>query len=107
MVIGVLDGGANSDHPSFANDPNCGFSAMLPKQISAVDCGQPLCVGGTPEDTGTTGHGVHTSSTAGGNALSTPLNVVGVDLKFNISGVAPCARIRHYKVCPTNSCPRC
>ncbi|MBK9655461.1 MAG: S8 family serine peptidase [Rhodanobacteraceae bacterium] len=48
---------------------------------------------------------MHTSSTAGGNALSTPLNVVGVDLKFNISGVAPCARIRHYKVCPTNSCP--
>ncbi|MBK9655460.1 MAG: protease inhibitor I9 family protein [Rhodanobacteraceae bacterium] len=48
VVIGVLDGGANSDHPSFANDPNCGFSAMLPKQISAVDCGQPLGVGGTP-----------------------------------------------------------
>lgn len=105
VVIGVLDGGANSDHPSFANDPNCGFSAMLPKQISAVDCGQVNCVGGDPEDTGTTGHGVHTSSTAGGNALSTPLTVVGVPLKFNISGVAPCARIRHYKVCPTNSCP--
>lgn len=105
VVIGVLDGGANSDHPSFANDTNCGFSAMLPKQISAVDCGQINCVGGQPEDTGTTGHGVHTSSTAGGNALSPPLTVVGVPLQFNISGVAPCARIRHYKVCPTNSCP--
>jgi subtilisin family serine protease len=105
VVVGVLDGGANSDHPSFANDPNCGFSAMLPKQISAVDCGQINCIGGQPEDTGTTGHGVHTSSTAAGNALTTPLTVVGVPLKFNISGVAPCARIRHYKVCPTNSCP--
>ncbi|GMU44455.1 MAG: hypothetical protein AMXMBFR25_24410 [Lysobacterales bacterium] len=105
VVIGVLDGGANSDHPSFANDPACGFSALLPKQISAVDCGQANCVGGQPEDTGTTGHGVHTSSTAGGNALTTPLMVVGVPLRYNISGVAPCARIRHYKVCPTNSCP--
>lgn len=105
VVIGVLDGGANSDHPSFANDPACGFSAMVPKQISAVDCGQVNCVGGQPEDTGTTGHGVHTSSTAGGNALTTPLTVVGVPLRYNISGVAPCARIRHYKVCPTNSCP--
>ncbi len=104
VVVGVLDGGANSDHPSFANDPNCGFSAMLPKQISAVDCGQINCVGGQPEDTGTTGHGVHTSSTAAGNALSTPLTVVGVPLKFNISGVAPCARIRHYKVCQTDTC---
>lgn len=105
VVIGVLDGGANSDHPSFANDPACGFSAMLPKQISAVDCGQPSCVGGTPEDTGATGHGVHTSSTAGGNALTTPLTVVGVPLRYNISGVAPCARIRHYKVCPSDTCP--
>lgn len=104
VVVGVLDGGANSDHPSFANDPNCGFSAMLPKQISAVDCGQLNCIGGQPEDTGTTGHGVHTSSTAAGNALTTPLMVVGVPLRFNISGVAPCARVRHYKVCQTSSC---
>ncbi len=105
VVIGVLDGGANSDHPSFANDPACGFSAGTPKQISAVDCSAALCLGTTPEDTGTTGHGVHTASTAGGNRLVPPLTVNGVQLRWEISGVAPCARIRHYKVCPTNSCP--
>jgi subtilisin family serine protease len=105
VVIGVLDGGANSDHPSFANDASCGFSVGVPKQISAVDCSVALCAGPQPEDTGTTGHGVHTSSTAGGNHLVPPLTVAGVQLRWEISGVAPCARIRHYKVCPTNSCP--
>src|SRR5262249_12617112 len=27
VVVGDLDGGTNSDHPSFANDGTCGFSA--------------------------------------------------------------------------------
>lgn len=104
VVIAILDGGANSDHPSFANDVSCGFSAAIPKQISAVDCSQPSCIGGQPEDTGTTGHGVHTSSTSGGNHLVPPMTVVGVPLRWEVSGVAPCAQIRHYKVCQTNTC---
>lgn len=108
IVAGVLDGGANSDHPSYANDASCGLNAGNPKQLSAVDCSASaggVCTGPQPEDTGTTGHGVHTASTVAGNRLVPPLNVGGVDLKWEISGVAPCAQIRHYKVCPTNSCP--
>lgn len=47
---------------------------------------------------------MHTASTAAGNALSPPLIVAGVELLMPISGVAPCANVRTYKVCATNSC---
>ncbi|MCB1607511.1 MAG: S8 family serine peptidase, partial [Xanthomonadales bacterium] len=106
VVVGVIDSGANSDHPSFANDAMCGFSAGSPKLLSAKDCNQPSCVGGDPEDTSTAsgGHGVHTSSTAAGNALTAGLMVNGVTLPFNISGVAPCAAVRTYKACE-DTCP--
>lgn len=105
VVIGVLDGGANSTHPSYANDPSCGFTAMFPKQISAVDCLAANCIGGNPEDTTTTGHGVHTASTAAGNHLVPPLqSPAGVPLRYEMSGVAPCGRIRHYKVCGSSTC---
>lgn len=106
VVIGVIDSGSNADHPSFANDLSCGHSAANPKLASNLDCLATNCVGGNPEDTDPsgTGHGVHTASTAGGNTLVPPLTVSGVPLKWQISGVAPCATIRTYKVCATNSC---
>ena len=49
----------------------------------------------------------HTASTTGGNTLG-PGDVPppAPPAPFTeISGVAPCANIRAYKVCPTNSCP--
>ncbi len=106
VVVGVIDSGANSDHPSFANDASCGFGAPNPKLLSARDCNQASCIGGNPEDisTSSSGHGVHTSSTAAGNALVPPLTVSGVDLRFPISGVAPCAAVRSYKACES-TCP--
>lgn len=106
VVIGIIDSGANADHPSFANDASCGFSAGNPKLVSAADCLQANCTGGNPEDTDAsgTGHGVHVASTAGGNRLVPPLTVAGVPLRWEISGVAPCAKVRTYKVCPSNSC---
>ena len=106
IVVGVFDSGANQDHPSFANDASCGFTAASPKLVAAKDCNQSGCVGGNPEDISTTssGHGVHTSSTAVGNSLTTPLNVNGVELLFPISGVAPCAKVISYKMCE-NTCP--
>lgn len=107
VTIATLDTGVNLDHPSFANDASCGFSAGTPKLASAKDCTVANCVGGNPEDVGgaaTAGHGVHTASTSGGNTLTTPLTVVGVPLRYNISGVAPCATVRTYKVCSTSNC---
>ena len=108
VVVGIIDSGSNADHPSFANniDLTCGFTEVSPKLISTKDCLEANCVGGNPEDSDPsgTGHGVHTASTAAGNALATPLTVAGVELLMPISGVAPCAKVRTYKVCATNSC---
>ncbi|MGE3106007.1 MAG: S8 family serine peptidase [Lysobacterales bacterium] len=109
MVLGGIDGGTNLDHPSFANDPSCGFSAGNPKHISAVDCsvtdGSGACVGPNPEDV-STGHGVHTASTAAGNRLtaaSVPTPPIPAGFT-EMSGVAPCAAVRTYKGCQTNTC---
>jgi subtilisin family serine protease len=105
MIIGMLDGGVASTHPSFANDASCGHGGGNPdKLITFLDCATTdlsgLCNGPAPEDTG--GHGTHTASTAGGNTLDGS----AVPPPFTtISGVAPCANIRSYKVCPTTSCP--
>jgi len=108
IVVGDLDGGINSDHPSFANDETCGFSAANPKLLSAVDCSTSSggqCSGSNPEANTTFGHGVHTASTIVGNTIDNtanpaPLLPDGVKM----SGVAPCASLRHYKVCQTNTC---
>ena len=107
VVVGVLDGGTNSTHPSFANDETCGFSSALPK-LKAVDCSTSsggVCNGPNPEANPGYGHGVHTSSTVAGNTIDNtvdpaPLLPDGVLM----SGVAPCAAIHQYKVCATNSC---
>ncbi len=112
VVIGVLDSGVNSDHPSFANDTSCGFSAANPKLLSARDCAASaggVCTGPTPEDDepAGSGHGSHTASTAGGNTLTSatiPLPPIPAGFS-NISGVAPCAQVRTYKVCPASTCP--
>lgn len=113
VVIAVLDSGVNLDHPSFANDASCGFTAGNPKLLRALDCSTATGPGGTcngpqPEDVeaGGSGHGSHTASTAGGNTLTlatTPAPPIPGGFS-SISGVAPCAQVRTYKVCQTSSC---
>ncbi|HEY0179222.1 MAG TPA: S8 family serine peptidase [Dokdonella sp.] len=108
VVFGDLDGGTNSDHPSFANDPTCGFSEANPKLI-AVDCSTTsssgACNGSNPEANPGFGHGVHTSSTVAGNVIdNTVTPPPALPDGITMSGVAPCASIRHYKVCATNTC---
>jgi len=111
IIAGVLDSGSNLDHPSFADDPACGHGegGTPSKLISAVDCGATdgsgRCDGLEPNDTN--GHGSHTASTVAGNLLDNAADPSpGIPEPFTeMSGVAPCAHIRSYKVCPGNSCP--
>ncbi|MBL0162914.1 MAG: S8 family serine peptidase [Xanthomonadales bacterium] len=109
VVVGVLDSGVNSTHPSFADDASCGFGPADHKLLSARDCASSsagVCNGPNPEAVDS-GHGVHTASTAAGNsvtnAASPSPNLVAPYTQM--SGVAPCASLRTYKVCPADSCP--
>jgi subtilisin family serine protease len=110
IVVGVVDTGANPGHPSFANDPACGFDGAHPKLLSAVDCSSTdaagACNGDDPDAEPGNGHGVHTSSTAAGNVVDASANPppsIPPPHTF-ISGVAPCAQVRTYKVCPITGC---
>ena len=111
IVVGVVDTGIASAHPSFADDPTCGvFNAGNHKLLSAVDClttdGSGACVGSDPEANSGNGHGVHTASTAAGNTLdATAVPPPVLPAPFTtMSGVASCASLRTYKVCATTNC---
>ena len=107
VVIGILDTGVNATHPSFANDARCGFGTLDVKLRSRVDCSTSaagVCTGPNPLDTN--GHGTHTASTSGGNMLdgtASPPPAIPPSYS-NISGVAPCATLRTYKVCGGSTC---
>ena len=114
MVVAILDTGVidPAEHDAFANDPACGHGVgpVPDKLISALDCSSTdddgLCNGLFPFDYN--GHGSHVAGTAAGNRLSegsaAPTLAVPGDFD-TISGVAPCAHIRSYKVCPGRDCP--
>ena len=108
MVLAMLDTGIDPAHPSFANDASCGHGTTQPnKLLSVLDCSSTdangLCDGPNPLDT--VAHGTHTSSTAGGDNVGPMLfrRLSRRRRSLSISGVAPCASIRAYKVCQTTS----
>ncbi len=100
VKVGIIDTGTNSAHPSFANDPACGFSDSNPKLFNR-DCTSDtdgVC-DGPDGNADTSSHGVHTGSTAAGNTIDNtvtpaPLLPDGVTM----SGVAPCAKVYSYRV---------
>ncbi len=108
VKVGVIDTGTNTAHPSFANDPACGFSAtqpkLFPRDCTSTDgstgaCNGPDANAEAAGDASHNPHGVHTSSTAAGNTIDNtvtpaPLLPDGVTM----SGVAPCAAVYAYRV---------
>jgi subtilisin family serine protease len=118
IIIGVIDSGINSQHPSFAATDGDGYSHTNPYGAGVYNgwcaanpgfCNEKLIGaynfhpnGGSPEDTD--GHGSHTASTAGGNAHIATFDVGNETYNIPVQGVAPRANIVAYKVCdPT--CP--
>jgi hypothetical protein len=52
VVVGVLDSGANSTHPSFADDASCGFGPTDHKLLAVKDCATSsagVCTGPSPD----------------------------------------------------------
>ena len=111
VVIGVVDTGSNAAHPSFADDASCGFGVSNHKLLGTVDCTTTddagVCNGEDPEADPGNGHGVHTASTAAGNRIdSSAIPPPTLPPQHDaMSGVAPCANVRTYKVCSFAGCP--
>ena len=114
IVVGVIDGGINHAHPSFAATGADGYTHENPYGTGVYHgycvanpgfCNDKLIgayylypgAAQSPEDGD--GHGSHTSSTAAGNAHEAEFTV-GVDTFTRvISGMAPHANIVSYKIC--------
>ena len=112
VVVGIIDTGINTDHPSFADiGPVDGYDHINPRLTYLGLCdpvtGLPYCndklIGvydftqTTPEDG--IGHGSHVASTVAGNFVTAEMVGPTITLERNISGVAPHANIISYKAC--------
>lgn len=122
IIIGVIDTGINTDHPSFADIGGDGYNHTNPFGPGVYkgwcNAGYPKLVtcndkligawsysnsGNDPEDPN--GHGSHTASTAGGNRLyGIAISAPTTTLNFDISGVAPHANIIAYDACTDDGC---
>jgi subtilisin family serine protease len=108
VIIGTIDTGINSEHPSFqgidhtnpyGDDNYVGWCVANPdfcnnKLIGAwnfFDPDQP------PEDT--SGHGSHVASTAAGNRTVGEVDFGSQTISRQVSGMAPLANLISYKVC--------
>ncbi len=119
VIVGILDTGINSDHPSFADIGGDGYNHTNPWGagnyvgycVSTPSFCNDKLIGAwsyvsetvTPEDSN--GHGSHTSSTAAGNFVDVSYPFPsGYVLNTTISGVAPHANIIMYDVCTASGC---
>jgi subtilisin family serine protease len=120
IIVGILDTGINSDHPSFAQVGGDGYIHTNPfgtgNYVGYCIANPGFCnnklIGAwsfvteamTPEDSD--GHGSHTASTVAGNIIK-DADMIAPTATYTfpfISGVAPHANIIAYDVC-TTSCP--
>ncbi len=120
IIVGIIDTGINSGHPSFAAVGGDGYAHTNPfgsgNYVGYCVANPSFCndklIGAwafhpsstNPEDAD--GHGSHTASTVAGNYLADPIMYAPtISYTFaSLSGVAPHANIIAYQVC-VPSCP--
>ena len=111
VVIGIVDTGINSTHPSFAATGADGYTHTNPRQgflgmcaNGSANCNNKLIgiydfSNEFLDGSDASGHGSLVAAVAAGNQLSTKLHFKTTDLVRNVSGVAPHANLVSYKVC--------
>lgn len=118
VLVGVIDTGLNTSHPSFAGvGPVDGHVHSFARSVAPSLCASPssppcngklvglrdFTVGASSAepDNGRDleGHGSHVAGTAVGNLLRVGVNVAGETVEREISGVAPHAHLISYKAC--------
>jgi len=120
VVVGIIDSGINTAHPSFADLSPDGYNHTNPRGTRFGLCtngGETRCndkligIYDYVNENGATGalagkdidgHGTHVASTAAGNPLAVTLTGSGFQLQTSITGVAPRANVIAYKVCQQN-----
>lgn len=115
VVVGVIDGGINWDHPFFSATGADGFTHTNPRGQTFGLCSNPAVVCNnkligvydfTNEGSNgrsITNHGSHVASIAAGNRLALSLPLPSGNTTFTLSGVAPHANVISYKVCESTS----
>ena len=122
IIIGIIDSGINTDHPSFADIGGDGYNHTNPlgsgvyKGLCVATpslCNDKLIglwdfVDGFWESDGAednNGHGSHTAGTAAGNVTPATVDTeTGFSYKKTVSGIAPHANVIAYDACMA-SCP--
>jgi subtilisin family serine protease len=119
VVVGIVDSGVNTSHPSFADVASDGFNHTNPrgqrygvcasgadarcndKLIGLYDYINETCTFDTTTPAGKDcgGHGTHVASTAVGNPFVVSQTAPTTTLNRTLSGVAPRANLISYKVC--------
>jgi len=115
VVVGVIDGGINWDHPFFSATGADGFTHTNPRGQTFGLCSNPVVncnnkLIGVYDFTNEgsngrsiTNHGSHVASIATGNRLALSLPLPGGNTTFTLSGVAPHANVISYKVCESTT----
>jgi subtilisin family serine protease len=115
VVVGIIDSGINTEHPSFAARASDGYVHQNPRGLlryglcsttASARCSDKL-IGlydftdeGNKDASDLDGHGTHVASTAIGNPF------VGSAIPLAISGIAPRANVIAYKACVKTSSGR-
>lgn len=124
VVVGVIDSGINSSHPSFAatasgfthSNPRPGFlgfcvanpNACTTKLIGVYDFVSGGANGTASNAGDPDGHGTHVASTAVGNPVDstfsgTPLTITGVAPRSNLISYRGCGSVPPSRACGANS----
>ncbi|KAM0867410.1 hypothetical protein ACQ4PT_042013 [Festuca glaucescens] len=113
IIVGVMDTGVNSGHPSFDDtgvpSPPARWKGTC-AATSGFRCNNKIIgarsfIDGSSGPGDESGHGTHVASTAAGNFVANASYFHGGQAAGKAAGTAPLAHLAIYKVCDLGRCP--